>query len=121
MRGLHHVQVTCPAGGEEAVREFYGGLLGLAEVDKPPELEQRGGVWFRGEGYELHVGVEEPFRPARKAHPAFLVDDLDDLAARLARRGYTVTWDTSFPGYRRFHAADPHGNRVEILGAIVAG
>jgi catechol 2,3-dioxygenase-like lactoylglutathione lyase family enzyme len=120
MRALHHVQIACPAGSEEAVREFYGRLLGLDEVEKPPELAKRGGVWFRGDGYELHVGVEDPFAPARKAHPAFLVDDVDDLADAIARHGFDVTWDSSFPGYRRFHTADPHGNRVEILGAIVA-
>lgn len=114
---LHHVQVACPPGGEALVRAFYGGLLGLAEVDKPPELAKRGGVWFRGEGYELHVGVEDPFAPARKAHPAFLVDDLDALAARLTTAGHPVAWDANFPAYRRFHLADPHGNRVEILGS----
>lgn len=113
---LHHVQVACPQGGEELVRAFYGQLLGLAEVGKPPELARRGGVWFRGSGYELHVGVEEPFMPARKAHPAFLVDDLDALADLLGAAGHAVTWDSNFPGYRRFHLADPHGNRVEILG-----
>jgi catechol 2,3-dioxygenase-like lactoylglutathione lyase family enzyme len=121
MTALHHVQVSCPAGSEDAVREFYGRLLGLDEVDKPPELAGRGGVWFRGEGYELHVGVEQPFAPARKAHPAFLVHDVDILAARIGAEGYAITWDSRFPGYRRFHTADPHGNRVEILGAIPSG
>lgn len=114
---LHHVQVSCPTGGEPAVRRFYAGLLGLAEVEKPPELAKRGGVWFRGEGYELHIGVEAPFAPAAKAHPALLVDDVDDLAARLTEAGCAVTWDSNFPGYRRFHTRDPHGNRVELLGA----
>lgn len=118
MTRLHHVQVACPAGSEPAVRDFYGGLLGLVELDKPPELAKRGGVWFRGPGYELHVGVEEPFAPARKAHPAFLVDDVDALAARFSQAGHDVSWDANFPGYRRFHLADPHGNRVEILGAV---
>ncbi len=116
MTVLHHVQVACPKGGEGPVRAFYGDLLGLDEVAKPPELAKRGGVWFRGEGYELHVGVEDPFAPARKAHPAFLVDDLDALAQRLEASGFVVTWDANFPGYRRFHLADPHGNRVELLG-----
>lgn len=119
MTRLHHVQVACPAASEPAVREFYGDLLGLTEVDKPPELARRGGVWFRGVGYELHVGVEDSFTPARKAHPAFLVDDLEALAQALGEAGYDVGWDSSFPGYRRFHLADPNGNRVEILGAIV--
>ncbi|MDQ3485262.1 MAG: glyoxalase [Actinomycetota bacterium] len=115
---LHHVQVSCPADSEDAVRAFYGGLLGLVEVAKPADLAPRGGVWFRGPGYELHVGVEEGFRPARKAHPAFLVDDVDLLADRLGSAGVDLRWDSSFPGCRRFHTADPNGNRVEILGAL---
>lgn len=113
---LHHVQVSCPEGGEPAVRRFYGDLLGLDEVEKPPELAKRGGVWFRGDGYELHIGVETPFAPAVKAHPAFLVPDVDVLSARLTSAGCEVTWDGNFPGYRRLHTQDPHGNRVEILG-----
>ena len=117
---LHHVQVACPPGGEAAVRDFYGACLGLAEVSKPDALASRGGVWFRGEGYELHVGVEEPFAPARKAHPAFLsdtVDDLEAVAARLRERGHPVDDRErhSFPGFERLHTADPHGNRVELL------
>ena len=117
MTVLHHVQVSCPAESEDAVRTFYGDLLGLAEVAKPAELAARGGVWFRGPGYELHVGVEAGFTPARKAHPAFLVDDLDSLANRLRKGGVDLRWDSDFPGFRRFHITDPNGNRVEILGA----
>ena len=112
---LHHVQVSCPADGEPEVRRFYGELLGLTEVAKPPVLAARGGVWFRGSGYELHVGVEEGFTPAAKAHPAFLVTDADSLAARLEEAGVGLRWDADFPGYRRFHTNDLHGNRVEIL------
>lgn len=118
MTTLHHVQVCCPSGGEPEVRSFYGNLLGLTEVPKPAELAGRGGVWFRGAGYELHVGVEEPFSPARKAHPAFLVDDVAGLAAALEAAGCRVSWDSNFPGYRRFHTFDLHGNRVELLGAV---
>ncbi|MBA3264752.1 MAG: glyoxalase [Nocardioidaceae bacterium] len=116
MTVLHHVQVSCPEDGEPAVRKFYGAWLGLAEVEKPAELAKRGGVWFRGSGYELHVGVETPFLPAAKAHPAFLVEDVDALASKLTAAGCQVTWDSNFPGYRRFHTTDPHGNRVEMLG-----
>jgi catechol 2,3-dioxygenase-like lactoylglutathione lyase family enzyme len=115
---LHHVQVSCPAGSEAATRAFYGDVLELTEVAKPPELAKRGGVWFRGPGYELHVGVEDGCRPARKAHPAFVVDDLDALASRLEDTGADVVWDVNFPGYRRFHTQDPHGNRVEFLASI---
>lgn len=117
MTVLHHVQVSCPGGSESASRSFYGDLLGLTEVPKPPALAKRGGVWFRGEGYELHIGVEEDFVPAQKAHPAFLVPDAEALAGRLEDAGVDVTWDSGFPGYRRFHTHDPHGNRVEILAA----
>lgn len=116
MIALHHVQVSCPLGGEDAARDFYGAALGLTEVAKPPVLAARGGVWFRDPGVEVHVGVEAGFRAARKAHPAFVVDDIDRVAARLARAGFEVGWDGDFPGYRRFYTADGAGNRVEVLG-----
>jgi catechol 2,3-dioxygenase-like lactoylglutathione lyase family enzyme len=123
---LHHVQVACPPGGEDAAREFYADGLGLVEVDKPAELRGRGGAWFRaydadgGVAAELHVGVEEPFVPARKAHPAFVVDDLDVVAARLRERGVDVDEREreTFAGYLRFHAVDPHGNRIEVLQPV---
>ncbi len=126
---LHHVQVACPPGGEDAVRRFYGEGLGLTEVDKPEPLRARGGVWFRDHDTagvvvaELHVGVEDPFAPARKAHPAFLLDStasLDATAARLEERGYVVDHAErrTFPGFERLHAADPHGNRVELLASL---
>ncbi|SDR69111.1 Catechol 2,3-dioxygenase [Actinopolymorpha singaporensis] len=117
---LHHVQVSCPPGGEDPARAFYGGVLGLPEVDKPPALAARGGAWFRSADgqVEVHVGVEADFAPARKAHPAFCVDDIDELAARAASAGFQVSWDELFPGYRRFHTADGNGNRVEILTPV---
>lgn len=112
---LHHVQLAIPAGGEDASRTFWGGVLGMAELEKPPVLAARGGCWFRGGGLEVHLGVEEPFAPARKAHPGILVEDLDGLAGALEDAGTTVTWDGEFPGHRRFYAADPFGNRLEFL------
>jgi catechol 2,3-dioxygenase-like lactoylglutathione lyase family enzyme len=112
---LHHVQVSCPPGGEDAARRFYGEVLGIPEVDKPPVLAARGGCWFRSDGVEVHIGVDDPFTPARKAHPAFLVDDIDGLASRVEQHGFPVIWDGNFPGYRRFHTADGAGNRVEIM------
>lgn len=112
---LHHVQVSCPLGGEDAARRFYGDALAIPEVDKPPVLAKRGGCWFRGDSVEVHVGVEEAFGPAHKAHPAFLVEDIDGTAQRVAEHGFAVTWDDDFPGYRRFYTADGNGNRVEIL------
>lgn len=125
---LHHVQVACPPGGEEEARRFYADGLGMVEVAKPAALAARGGCWFRAydDGAvvaEIHVGVEEPFRPARKAHPALVVDDvaaLDRLAERLRSAGHLVdTSDrVSFGGHLRFHAFDPHGNRVEVLAPL---
>ena len=104
---LDHVQLAAPPGCEAEARRFFGELLGMREVEKPPALAARGGVWFE----HLHIGVEEGFRPARKAHPAFAVDDLDALASRLG----DVTWDEELPGRRRFYAQDPWGNRLEFL------
>ena len=123
---LHHVQVACPPGGEDAARSFYADGLGLTEVEKPADLRARGGAWFRAydaDGAvtaEIHVGVEDPFAPARKAHPAFVLDtvaELEDAAVRLAGAGHEVDWSqrATFAGYERFHAFDGHGNRVEVL------
>ncbi|MBB4917676.1 VOC family protein [Streptosporangium saharense] len=112
---IHHVQLACPPGSEQASRDFYAGVLGLAEIPKPPLLAARGGCWFRGHGIELHLGVEADFRPARKAHPALLVHDLDRWAKLLDEAGYPVEVADDFPGMRRFHSADPHGNRLEFL------
>ena len=126
---LHHVQVACAPGEEEAARRFYGEGLGFTEVEKPADLRARGGAWFRawdGSGAvaaEVHVGVEDPFRPARKAHPAFVLDSVEALEAvaeRLTTLGYDVDWSQrhGFPGHERFHTADGHGNRVELLAPV---
>ncbi len=117
--GLHHVQLALPPGGEDESRAFYGGVLGMTELPKPPVLAARGGCWFRGGGWEVHLGVEQDFRPARKAHPGVLVDGLDALADVLVRAGSTVEWDDAFPGHRRFYVSDPHGNRLELLEPVV--
>jgi hypothetical protein len=115
---LDHVQVAAPAGCEPAAREFYGTLLGLPELTKPASLLGRGGVWFAAGGGQLHVGVDERFAPAHKAHPALRVPDRDRLAGlarRLADAGCPVTWDDELPGVLRFFTTDPWGNRVELL------
>ena len=112
--GIDHVQVAAPPGCEAEARAFYGELLGLEELPKPAALAAGGGCWFRAGGQELHVGVEREFAPARKAHPGFVVEDLDGLRTRLAARGIETTDDGSIPGVRRFHAADPFGNRLEF-------
>ncbi len=112
--GLHHVQIACPAGSEDELRGFYGEVLGLPEIPKPPALAARGGVWFRAGAQELHCGVEDPFVPARKAHPALLVDDVDAMAEAVGAAGGSLRWDEKIPDVRRFHTEDPVGNRVEI-------
>lgn len=119
---LHHVQVSCPRGGEDVARAFYRDALGIPEKAKPPALAKRGGCWFAGPTIEIHVGVEEDFRPATKAHPALLVDatTFRQLAERLEAAGCPVVPDDDFPGYRRFYTADGHGNRIEIL-TVAAG
>lgn len=112
---LHHVQLAVPRGSEQACRGFWGGILGMDELEKPAVLAARGGCWFRGGGVEVHLGVEEPFTPARKAHPGLLVDNLPVLAAGLELAGYPVAWSDEFPGHDRFYCADPFGNRLEFL------
>jgi len=113
--GYDHVQVAIPAGGEDVARGFYGELLAMTELTKPPVLARRGGCWFASGGAVLHLGVEQPFAAAAKAHPAFLVTDLDELAALLRGQGYDVTWSSGeIAGVRRFHTADPFGNRLEF-------
>ena len=114
--GLHHVMLAIPLGSEDRVRPFYLGVLGMVEIVKPPILAARGGLWVRGDGLEIHLGVEDDFRPARKAHPGIRVGDLDVLARRCEEHGVAVRWDTeAFPGHRRFYADDPVGNRLEFL------
>ena len=112
---MHHMQLAMPRGEEAAARAFYAGALGMTEIAKPTALAARGGAWFRAGGVELHLGVEDEFRPARKSHPAVLVDDLHETAARLAAAGQLVTWDADFPGFRRIYASDPFENRLEFL------
>lgn len=117
--GLDHVQVAAPAGGETAARHFFGELLGLVEIEKPEALRARGGVWFRAGEQQLHVGIEEPFAPARKAHPALRVAPgaLDGLADRLTVAGAPVTWDDALGAVRRFFSEDPWGNRLEFIAS----
>jgi catechol 2,3-dioxygenase-like lactoylglutathione lyase family enzyme len=115
--GVDHVQVAAPPGCEPAARRFYGELLGLPELTKPPALQARGGAWFACGAQQLHVGVSEPFTPATKAHPGLRVAaaELEALAARLQASGHDVSWEEAIPGVRRFYTADPWGNRLELL------
>ena len=118
LRRLHHVQLAMPAGAEDQARAFYGQILGLPEVAKPAALAVRGGVWFESGELRVHLGVESDFQPARKAHPAFWVADLEALARDLADAGAPVIHDDALPGYRRFYTADPFGNRIEMLEPV---
>ena len=117
---IDHVQLAMPAGEEEKARSFYINLLGFVEIPKPVELAKRGGAWFESGNVQLHLGVEADFRAARKAHPAFIVDDLDALIEKIKTAGYET--DTSQPpldGYQRAHIFDPFGNRIELMEKIV--
>jgi catechol 2,3-dioxygenase-like lactoylglutathione lyase family enzyme len=110
--GIDHVQVAAPPGCETEARRFYGELLGLEEIEKPEELKARGGVWFRCGAQELHVGVQEDFRPSSKAHPGLSTAGIEELAAELDRAGSPTTWDGP-----RFYTEDPWGNRLELVPA----
>lgn len=115
MLTLDHIQLAMPEGQEEDARHFYGEVLGLEELEKPDLLKSRGGVWFRLGAHQLHLGVETPFSPAKKAHPAFRVEDLDGLAKKLKDAEFSLTWDNAIPDTRRFHTHDVFGNRLEFL------
>ena len=104
-----------PPGREADARAFYDGVLGIPEVPKPPNLAGRGGCWFARGTLRVHLGVEADFRPARKAHPAFLVDDLAALVATITAAGFEVKTDEPLEGYERVYVDDPFGNRIELL------
>lgn len=114
--GLHHVLVAIPVDAEDEARRFYGDVLGLTEISKPSALAARGGCWFRTDDLEIHLGVEDPFTPARKAHPGILVHaGFDDLLDRLNDNGVQAIPDDKFPGFRRVYIDDPFGNRLELM------
>jgi catechol 2,3-dioxygenase-like lactoylglutathione lyase family enzyme len=112
---IDHVQLAMPLGGEEQARAFYGTLLGMEEIPKPPELAKRGGCWFACGPVQVHLGVEDDFRPARKAHPAFRCFAFDALIGRLRDAGFAVNDDASIAGVQRCHISDPFGNRIEFI------
>lgn len=112
---LDHVQLAMPAGGEAQARAFYQDALGIPEVRKPAHLAARGGCWFERGVLRVHLGVEKDFRPARKAHPAFIVTDLARLVTALTAGGYRVVEDQPLEGYERRYVDDPFGNRLELM------
>jgi catechol 2,3-dioxygenase-like lactoylglutathione lyase family enzyme len=119
IRKIHHVQIAAPPGSEEQARTFFAGILGLKEIPKPANLATRGGAWFSGGDLEIHVGIDHDFKPARKAHVALQTDDLDGLRHHLQQHHIDIWEDEPLPGYRRFYAADPFGNRMEFVERAV--
>ena len=115
---IDHVQLALPQDGEEEASAFYEGILGIPEVPKPPHLAERGGCWFEAGDLKVHLGVESGFRPARKAHPAFIVESLGELVDALRGAGYEVTDDEPLEGYLRVYVDDPFGNRIELMEPI---
>ncbi|KAB1143966.1 glyoxalase [Streptomyces luteolifulvus] len=115
LSAIDHVQLAAPPGSEDRLRAYYADVLGMTETPKPPVLAARGGCWFRAGAVQLHLGIEQDFRPAKKAHPGLRVTDIEAYAARLEAHGAPVTWDDNLPGHLRFYSEDPVGNRLEFL------
>jgi catechol 2,3-dioxygenase-like lactoylglutathione lyase family enzyme len=112
---IDHVQLAMPRGAEETARKFFRDLLGMTEIAKPPGLAKRGGCWFASGNVQIHLGVEDEFRAAKKAHPALRCADYDGLVARLRAAAVDVQDDNSIPEMRRCHISDPFGNRIELI------
>ena len=119
MQRIEHVQLAMPAGEEDTARRFYAQALGMTEVQKPHELAKRGGCWFEDGDVRLHLGVQNDFRPGTKAHPAFVVDDLQTLKARLRNSGFPCEDDQPLEGFHRTYVYDPFGNRIELMEVVV--
>lgn len=115
LRGIDHVQLAMPAGGEATAVGYYEGLLGIPHVSKPANLAARGGCWFESSEVKIHLGVEADFRPAGKAHPGLLVSDLRSLVQTLRAAGVGVVDDEPLVGYDRVYVHDPFGNRLELM------
>lgn len=117
MRVLHidHVQVAMPAAGKADAVAFYENVLGIPQVPKPAHLAARGGCWFEHDGVKVHLGVDADFRPAAKAHPAFVVDGIRRLVVALVAAGFVVTDDEPLEGIDRVYVTDPFGNRIELM------
>jgi len=113
--GLDHVQVAIPPGADAAARAFYGGVLGLAEIPKPAPLNASGGMWFLTGATQLHIGSQADFVPAKKAHPAFIIDDFAGYCALLRARQVEVREEAAVAGRRRAGIEDPFGNRIELI------
>ncbi|MFS0864074.1 VOC family protein [Fredinandcohnia sp. 179-A 10B2 NHS] len=114
-KAIHHIQLAAPKDSENQFREFFQGVIGFEEIEKPEELKKRGGVWFQFGQYQIHIGIEEPFSPAKKAHPAFEVENIEQLKQHLRANNIPINEDDNLPGATRFYAFDPVGNRLEFL------
>ncbi|MEK4535883.1 VOC family protein [Peribacillus sp. FSL K6-1552] len=114
-KAIDHIQLAAPKGSEDTARKFFKNILGFDEVEKPEELKKRGGVWFEFGNYQIHIGIEEPFYPAKKAHPAFEIENIEELKKHLVTNGIDVIEDDKLPGAKRFYISDPFGNRMEML------
>ncbi|MCC8382017.1 VOC family protein [Xenorhabdus sp. PB30.3] len=112
---IDHVQLAMPKGEEDTARKFYIDILGLTEIQKPENLAKRGGCWFISGEVQVHLGVQEDFYPGTKAHPAFLVDNLNQLRKLCTDAGYKCQDDVPIEGFNRFHVYDPFGNRIELM------
>ncbi len=119
VEALDHVQLAMPPGGEPAARHFYSDVLAIPEIQKPAHLAKRGGCWFERGALKVHLGVEQNFHPAGKAHPAFTVSNLAELTKRLKAEGFAVIADEPLAGYERCYVNDPFGNRIELLEPLV--
>lgn len=121
VRGIHHIQLAMPAGREQEAVDFYSGVLGFEQIPKPEHLRKRGGAWFALDEIQVHLGVDDPFVPARKAHPALTVTNLDALQEHLESSGIEIVWDTQLDGHRRFYVHDCFGNRLELIERMPSG
>jgi len=115
IKRIDHIQLAAPVGSEDQAREFFQGILALEEVEKPEELKKNGGVWFSNGHVDIHVGVENTFVPAKKAHPAFEVNQIEEFSSFLQEKGFEIQVDYKLPGAKRFYLHDPFGNRLEFL------
>ena len=115
LTGIDHIQIAAPPGSEDIARTFYGELLGMREIPKPENLKARGGCWFQCGSHEVHIGIQQDFIPAKKAHPGFTVNVLDQLKSRLEKASYIISEEPPIEGRSRFFTHDPFGNRLEFL------
>ncbi|MFL0475681.1 VOC family protein [Priestia aryabhattai] len=114
-KAIDHIQLAAPKGSEEEARNFFIKVLGFKELEKPENLKKRGGVWFGFANYQVHIGIENPFSPAKKAHPAFQVENIHLLKDHLRNNNIHYIEDDNLPGAERFYMDDPFGNRLEFL------